>query len=50
MRERLAIWWKQLVCALDGHGGIMPLDGSHEFKRGSYSLCKRCGATVKMIG
>jgi hypothetical protein len=42
---RLRIW-----CSFDGHGGIMPLDGGHEFKRGGHALCKRCGATLKLFG
>ncbi len=50
MRERFAIWWKRLRCSFDGHGGIMPLDCGDEFRAGSFALCKRCGATLKMWG
>lgn len=50
MRERLAIWWKRFVCSLDGHGGLTPVDGGREYRRGSYCLCKRCGSTLKLWG
>lgn len=49
-RDLVTFRWKRLWCALDDHGGIVPLDGSGEYKRGAYCLCKRCGATVRLIG
>jgi hypothetical protein len=50
MSVTLKIRWKQFWCWLDGHGGITPIDGGIEYRRGSYCLCKRCVATVKLIG
>jgi hypothetical protein len=49
MTKKLAYWWKRLWCALDGHGGVTTIDGSHEFRPGSYCLCKRCGAITRLI-
>lgn len=49
MMRWLAYWWKRLWCALDDHGGVMPIDGSHEFRAGCSVLCKRCGAITKLV-
>jgi hypothetical protein len=44
MTNALSRWWKRIWCAMDGHGGITPVDRS----KGSHWYCKRCGATVKL--
>lgn len=44
----LQLLWLRVWCAMDGHGGITPLYG-RSFQSGPNNLCKRCGATVRLV-
>lgn len=48
IRRRLP-WWQRLLCALDGHGGVVPADGSHVYTADQKLLCKRCGGITRSI-
>lgn len=44
----MQLLWLRIWCAMDGHGGITPLDGGNEYGWREVCLCKRCGATVTL--
>jgi hypothetical protein len=44
----LQLLWLRIWCAMDGHGGITPLNGQQSCCNYAGHLCKRCGATVNL--